>query len=145
MDLSCIFVCRFFKQLTSLRNNIHFTSFMTELCSIFTFISPKFIYLLCLQDLQTCIEEDFPLGTELTPLEREREAHQAFADARCQVYIGREDYFTQINAELDKDINQPMVLLGESGTIVKKRKQRIVKKHKQRIVKKRKLRILTKT
>ncbi|KAJ8300745.1 hypothetical protein KUTeg_022264 [Tegillarca granosa] len=68
------------------------------------------------KDLQWCVEQDFPAGTELTPLEREREAHQAFADARCRVYIGRQEYFVSIDENLKKGSNQPFVLLGESGS-----------------------------
>jgi len=68
-----------------------------------------------LQDLSWCVDQDFPPGTELTPLEREREAHQAFADARRRVYIGREEYFTQIDDYMAKRNTQPLVLLGESG------------------------------
>ena len=67
------------------------------------------------KDLQWCVDQDFPIGTELTPLERERDAHQAFADVRCRVYIGRDDYFTSISAAKDKKEKQPYVLLGESG------------------------------
>ena len=62
-----------------------------------------------------CVDQDFPAGTQLTPLEREREAHMAFADARRRVYIGREEYFTQIDAYMNEDQAQPFVLLGESG------------------------------
>lgn len=57
----------------------------------------------------------FPKGTELTKLELQREAHEAFASVRCQVYIGRQEYFTEINKHREEGINQPFVLLGESG------------------------------
>ena len=67
------------------------------------------------QDLARCVDEDFPIGTELTKLQQQAEAHAAFAAARCRVYIGREDYFTTINAQREKQDHQPFVLLGESG------------------------------
>jgi nephrocystin-3 len=73
-----------------------------------------FIYDNC-QDLIWCVDEDFPAGTELTALQREREAHQAFADARCRVYIGSEDYFTRIEEHTNSHDRKPMVILGESG------------------------------
>ena len=69
------------------------------------------------QDLSQCIEADFPKGTELTKLEQQREAHGAFAAARCRVYIGREQYFTDIDYNKNKGIDQPFVLLGESGQL----------------------------
>ena len=62
-----------------------------------------------------CLNQDFPAGTELTMLEKESEAHEAFADARRRVYIGREEYFDQINGYMMKDLKKPLVILGESG------------------------------
>ena len=70
-----------------------------------------------LQDLERCVDEDFPKGTELTKLEEQREAHTAFAEARCRVYIGRQDYFTEINNNRSQNITKPFVILGESGKI----------------------------
>ncbi len=68
-----------------------------------------------IQDLEWCIDEDFPVGTELTPLEREKEAHVAFAEARRRVYIGREEYFERISDYMKEDQDKPLVILGESG------------------------------
>ena len=68
-----------------------------------------------LQDLQRCVDEDFPKGTELSKLEVQREAHDAFASVRCRVYIGRQNYFTEIDSHRADQIKQPFVLLGESG------------------------------
>lgn len=68
-----------------------------------------------MKDLVKLLDEDFPLGTELTALEQEREAHKAFADARCRVYIGREQYFDEINEFMDGTHHTPLVILGESG------------------------------
>ena len=61
------------------------------------------------------MDQDFPLGTELSALERESEAHTAFADARRRVYIGREDYFKSIDEKMNSGLNTPFVILGESG------------------------------
>ena len=72
--------------------------------------------LLCaVQDLIACIDTDFPAGTALTPLEQERESHEAFADARRRVYIGREAYFNEISAYMSSHKPHPLVILGESG------------------------------
>ena len=71
-----------------------------------------------IQDLEMCLDRDFPKGTELTPLEREHEAHVAFADARCRVYIGREEYFTQIDQYMKQHAKYPLVILGESGSTI---------------------------
>ncbi|XP_069101362.1 uncharacterized protein [Argopecten irradians] len=80
------------------------------------FASPEEVCVMIKEDLEYCVNEDFPIGTELTPLEREQEAHQAFGDARTQVYIGREQYFTDINKVMAEENDQPFVLLGESGS-----------------------------
>jgi len=64
------------------------------------------------------VEQDFPKGTELTPLEREREAHIAFADVRRRIYIGRGEYFTQIDNFMMTHQKEPLVILGESGMML---------------------------
>ena len=65
-----------------------------------------------------CINEDFPLGSQLTHVEQEREAHEAFADVRKRVYIGREEYFEAIDKHFEsvaRGENEPLVILGTSG------------------------------
>ncbi|VDI39379.1 Hypothetical predicted protein [Mytilus galloprovincialis] len=68
------------------------------------------------RDLEQCVNIDFPKGTELTQLERMREAHNAFGEARQRVYIGRQDYFKNITEARDKGITKPFIILGESGS-----------------------------
>ena len=76
-----------------------------------------------------CIDQDFPPGTELSALQREHEAHQAFAEPRCRIYIGGLDYIRQIDAFVqqqtpdragqERDVvpaNVPLIILGESGS-----------------------------
>ena len=67
--------------------------------------------------MELCVDEDFPKGTELTKLEQQKEAHSAFSSVRCRVYIGRQDYFTEINNHRNQNINKPFVILGESGKL----------------------------
>ncbi|XP_038072011.1 uncharacterized protein LOC119740704 [Patiria miniata] len=73
------------------------------------------------KDLVWCVNEDFPPGSELTALQREHEAHLAFADPRRRIYIGGREYIKQINAFVAKagktdGANVPLVILGESGS-----------------------------
>ncbi|XP_022088563.1 uncharacterized protein LOC110978130 isoform X2 [Acanthaster planci] len=81
------------------------------------------------QDLMWCIDQDFPPGTELSALQREHEAHQAFAEPRRRIYIGGLDYIKQIDAFVQRaasqaadgeatesTTNMPLVILGESGS-----------------------------
>ncbi len=41
--------------------------------------------------------------------------HEAFANARTKVYIGREEYFKRIDEHVQSN-DLPLVLLGESGS-----------------------------
>ncbi|XP_072041437.1 TPR repeat-containing protein DDB_G0287407-like, partial [Amphiura filiformis] len=70
------------------------------------------------EDLLRCINEDYPPGSQLTPLQREREAHEAFAVVRQKVYIGGEEYFKAIDDHFEKAAkgdNQPLLIAGASG------------------------------
>nr|XP_006817896.1 PREDICTED: uncharacterized protein LOC100371827 [Saccoglossus kowalevskii] len=78
--------------------------------------SPEEVCELIKRDLESCVEEDFPIGTELTLLERERDAHMAFAEARRRVYIGRGEYFDHIQTFVGEQKQVPLVILGESGS-----------------------------
>ncbi|XP_070541009.1 uncharacterized protein [Ptychodera flava] len=78
--------------------------------------TPEEVCDLIKKDLEKCVIEDFPVGTDLTVLEREREAHLAFAEARRRVYIGRQEYFDQINEIMTEGQDKPLVILGESGS-----------------------------
>lgn len=68
------------------------------------------------EDLERCINREFPPESKLTPLQQEREAHLSFAEVRRRVYIGRSEYFTRINAYFAGDPKMPLVILGESGS-----------------------------
>ncbi|XP_030833932.1 TPR repeat-containing protein DDB_G0287407 [Strongylocentrotus purpuratus] len=68
------------------------------------------------KDLERCINQEFPPESKLSPLQREREAHLSFAEARRRVYIGRAEYFTRINDYFAGDPKLPLVVLGESGS-----------------------------
>ncbi|KAL4236673.1 hypothetical protein ACF0H5_005057 [Mactra antiquata] len=83
-------------------------------CSTFKY--PSEVAELIMKDLEACIDKDFPVGTELTKLEIQREAHIAFAAARTRIYIGSQAYFDTINEYRSKKINQPFVVKGESGS-----------------------------
>ncbi|XP_071504967.1 uncharacterized protein [Diadema antillarum] len=80
------------------------------------YVSPEEVSALIQQDLERCIDTEFPLGSKLTPLQREREAHQSFADVRRRVYIGRSEYFEKIDEYFAGSPSMPFVILGESGS-----------------------------
>ena len=68
-----------------------------------------------LDDLWMAIDHEFPAGSEPEPLNREAAAHQAFAESRARVYVGRREYFERIDRHVNS-IEPPLVLLGESGS-----------------------------
>ncbi len=67
-----------------------------------------------LDDLWAVIDKRFPEEEVPTALEYERMGHEQFAAARTKVYIGRDEYFTQLNDHVNST-NPPLVLTGESG------------------------------
>jgi nephrocystin-3 len=67
------------------------------------------------QDLVEVIERLYPEGSQPDPLNREATEHEAFAISRERVYIGRQNYFDQLDVHADAD-GPPLVILGESGS-----------------------------
>ncbi|MDQ2974881.1 MAG: DUF4062 domain-containing protein [Acidobacteriota bacterium] len=70
---------------------------------------------LVLEDFTILIEQLFPQGSEPDPLDRDAQDHEAFAQSRAGVYIGRQGYFDRLNEQARGD-RLPLVLLGESGS-----------------------------
>ena len=76
---------------------------------------PKTLGELVYEDLKGVIDQRFPEGSELDPLEKEASEHEAFAHAKYRVYIGRKDYFDRLDEHIEAD-DQPLIVLGESGS-----------------------------
>lgn len=74
---------------------------------------PETLGQMILEDLEKAIDKQYP-ALDLTPLDRERLDHEAFAASRTRVYIGRKEYFDTLDAHVQKN-SEPIVLLGESG------------------------------
>lgn len=68
-----------------------------------------------LEDFTGIINELFPEGSQPDPLDREAADHEAFAQSRARVYIGRPEYFERLDAHAVGQ-NTPLVVLGESGS-----------------------------
>jgi hypothetical protein len=66
-------------------------------------------------DLMKLLDEDFPAAKVPTPLERERQAHDAFQDSRCRVYVSKPAYFSQLNSHLLNPASGPIVVVGDAG------------------------------
>lgn len=78
------------------------------------YADPKALGELVLEDLWQVIDEEYPAGSEPDPLDREAAEHEAFAEARRKVYIGRQEYFDRLDEHVRRD-GPPLVILGESG------------------------------
>lgn len=68
-----------------------------------------------LDDLWAAIDKRFPETETPSALEQERLEHEAFAEVRRKVYIGRQEYYDALNGYVRSD-GPPLVLLGESGS-----------------------------
>ena len=70
---------------------------------------------LVFKDLAKLVDQLFPEGEEPDPLDKEAAEHEAFAQSRFQVYIGRQEYYDRLDEHARGD-GPPLVVLGESGS-----------------------------
>ncbi|MFH0953774.1 MAG: tetratricopeptide repeat protein [Verrucomicrobiota bacterium] len=77
---------------------------------------PKALGELVKQDLIEVVDQLYPPGEELDPLDREAMEHEAYAESRAKVYIGRQAYFDRLDAHAGSAGDQPLVVLGDSGS-----------------------------
>jgi nephrocystin-3 len=76
---------------------------------------PKALGDMVLQDMTTVINTLYPEGSQSDPLDRDAADHETFAQSRARVYIGREEYFRELDEHVRGD-GQPLVITGESGS-----------------------------
>jgi tetratricopeptide (TPR) repeat protein len=62
-----------------------------------SFKTPEELGAWVLEDFAKIINDRWPEGSQPSELERERLDHEAYAHIRAQVYIGREEYFQQLD------------------------------------------------
>ncbi len=84
------------------------------------YADPQALAELVLKDMTALIEELFPEGSQPDPLDKEAAEHEAFARSRLGVYIGRPEYFQQLD-EFARGPSQDaqgvgLVVRGESGS-----------------------------
>jgi len=70
---------------------------------------------LVLRDLTEIIDRLYPQGSEPDHLDREASDHEAFAQSRARVYIGRQAYYDCLDQNARSD-GAPLVVLGEAGS-----------------------------
>jgi len=70
---------------------------------------------LVFRDLTAVIDRLFPEGEEPDPLDQEAAEHEAFARGRFAIYIGRGEYFNQLDLYISGG-GPPLIVVGESGS-----------------------------
>ncbi|MDP4219024.1 MAG: tetratricopeptide repeat protein [Bacteroidota bacterium] len=80
----------------------------------YTFTSPQELGEQVLRDLTSVLDRDWPQKKEMTPAERERLAHEAFARNRTHSYIANPEYSERFEKFVAGD-ESPLILWGKSG------------------------------
>jgi tetratricopeptide (TPR) repeat protein len=80
------------------------------------FRSPEVLGRAVRRDLTRLINKFWPEGSQPDALDRETMDHEAFAQSRERVYIGRQEYFDGLDGHAAANDAQPLVILGESGS-----------------------------
>lgn len=99
------------KKLALLKEMIHRIGFSVRE----NYPDPKTLGEMVLHDLTTVINTLYPEGSQPDPLDRDVADHEAFAQSRARVYIGREEYFKRLDEHVS-GYGQPLVILGDSGS-----------------------------
>jgi len=76
---------------------------------------PKALGEMVLRDLTDVVNHLYPADERPDPLDRDALDHEAFAESRAKVYIGRGAYFDYLDEHARGD-GPPLVVLGESGS-----------------------------
>lgn len=79
------------------------------------YTNPEALGELVLRDLTEIIERRYPADEMPDPLDREALDHEAFAESRAKIYIGRQSYYDRLDEHARSD-GLPLVVLGESGS-----------------------------
>ena len=78
---------------------------------------PESLAQVVLRDLTAAINQEFPPEQAPDALQRERIEHEAFAQSRTGVYIGRQKYFDRLDEHARSREDGPgLVVLGDSGS-----------------------------
>jgi tetratricopeptide (TPR) repeat protein len=97
------------KKLSSLKEHIRNSGF-----PISQYSDPLQLRALLLADFEKLIKELFPEHINLSPLEEEKEGHQAFAESRSRIYMGKEYDFQSLDEHV-YGTQPPLLVMGESG------------------------------
>jgi len=79
------------------------------------YANPQALGALVLRDLTEIVDRVYPKGSEPGALDRAALDHEAFAQSRVKIYIGRTSYYDRLDEHARGD-GPPLVLLGDSGS-----------------------------
>jgi len=79
------------------------------------YIDPQALAPIILEQLKAAIASQFPKEDIPDELTREAREHEAFAEVRRRTYIGRLEYYNQLDKHAG-DTGKPLLLLGDSGS-----------------------------
>lgn len=79
------------------------------------YIDPQALAPIILEQLKAAIASQFPKEDIPDELTREAREHEAFAEVRRRTYIGRPEYYNQLDKHAG-DTGKPLLLLGDSGS-----------------------------
>lgn len=95
--------------------------------------SPDEVDELVFTHLDTALAHVFPERTPPTPLERARQAHDAFVASRSRIYVGGERALGELHAHAEGFLNtRPVCVVGESGSGKTALVANFVKQHRER-------------
>ncbi len=102
-------------QQTRLKNEIRVLCKAKNIPLLETYPNPQSLAPIVLKQLKDAIDKQFPLEDIPDSITHEAMEHEAFAEARRRTYIGRQDYFTRIDHQMQKN-GKPLLILGDSGS-----------------------------
>lgn len=79
------------------------------------YTTPSHLGIILLNDLKALLDQLFPVAGLLSRLEQEAAAHDAFAEKRSHVYVGRQRYFDRLDEHIVSQ-QPPLIVTGEAGS-----------------------------
>jgi tetratricopeptide (TPR) repeat protein len=76
--------------------------------------NPRALGEFVIADLKSIIDRLYPQGSQIDPLDREATEHEAFAQSRARIYIGRQAYYDRLDEHAHGE-GLPLAIVGESG------------------------------
>ena len=104
------------KKLLRLKNDIRHAR-DKQICQLReSFKTPEELGVWVLEDFTKIIDNLWPEGSPLDPLDREAADHEAFALSRTQIYIERQVYYDRLDVHVAANSTTPIAVLGEPGS-----------------------------